>query len=226
VRRQNLNAGFQGNFVEAGIWVLSYCPWNRRSTKAVGIAVNLHDGVIRGMLEFLRLPRITIQSLNQNSTEESMRFRNTLLAAFATLSLIAAGALGADLQQHELDHGTAKAADKKEAGAPAKQQMTAKELKARLDKGEKVIIIDARHSLAGQILKGAIHVPSDKLEDWAKTVDKDAVIVTYCTCPHDEAADAEMEKLLQMGFKNAYSLTGGMDAARSAGIEVVTPAEK
>lgn len=151
-----------------------------------------------------------------------MRFRNTVLA-LATTGLIAAGALGADLHQHE---HAAKAADKKEAGAPTKQQMTAKDLKARLDKGEKVIIIDARHSLGGQILKGAIHVPSDKLEEWAKTADKDAVIVTYCTCPHDEAADAEMEKLLQMGFKNAYSLTGGMDAARSAGIEVVTPAEK
>jgi rhodanese-related sulfurtransferase len=35
-----------------------------------------------------------------------------------------------------------------------------------------------------------------------------------------------MHSLLQMGFKNAYSLTGGMDAARSAGIEVVTPGDK
>ena len=154
-----------------------------------------------------------------------MRFRNTLLA-LATTGLIAAGAAGADLHQHDHEHGAAKLGDKKEAGVPTKQQMTAKDLKARLDKGEKVIILDARHNLGGQILKGAIHVPSDKLEEWAKTADKDAVIVTYCTCPHDEAADAEMEKLLQMGFKNAYSLTGGMDAARSAGIEVVTPAEK
>ena len=95
-----------------------------------------------------------------------------------------------------------------------------------LDKGDKVIIIDARHSLGGEILKGAIHVPSDKLDDWAKNADKTAVIVTYCTCPHDEAADAEMLKLLQMGFKNAYSLTGGMDAARAAGIEIVAPADK
>jgi len=148
-----------------------------------------------------------------------MRFRNTVLA-LATAVLLATGVLGADLHQRDHDHGGAK------AGAPAKQQITAKDLKARLDKGDKVVIIDARHDLVGQILKGAIHVPSDKLEEWAKTADKDAVIVTYCTCPHDEAADAEMEKLLQMGFKNAYSLTGGMDAARSAGIEVVTPAEK
>ena len=101
--------------------------------------------------------------------------------------------------------------------------MTAKELKARLDKGEKVIIIDARHDLAGQIIKGAIHVPIEKLADWAKDADKGTVIVTYCTCPHDEAADAEVVKLAQMGFKKAYALAGGLDAARAAGIEVVTP---
>jgi rhodanese-related sulfurtransferase len=177
------------------------------------------------MLQFVATAENKDTVSNHNQRRNNMRLRNTVLA-LATTGLIAAGAFGADLRQHDHDHGSAKAADKKEAGVPAKQQMTAKELKARLDKGEKVIIIDARHDLGGQILKGAIHVPSDKLEEWAKTADKNAVIVTYCTCPHDEAADAEMEKLLQMGFKNAYSLTGGMDAARSAGIEVVTPAEK
>ena len=154
-----------------------------------------------------------------------MRIRNMLLAAMATMALVAAGAF-AQTVKHDHDHGSAKAADSKNSADAAKQQMTAKDLKARLDKGDKVIIIDARHELGGQILKGAIHVPSDKLDDWAKDADKNAVIVTYCTCPHDEAADAEMLRLLQMGFKNAYSLTGGMDAARAAGIEVVTPADK
>jgi len=152
-----------------------------------------------------------------------MQIRNMLLAAMATMVLVAAGAFAQTVKH---DHRSAKAADSKDSADAAKQQMTAKDLKARLDKGDKVIIIDARHDLGGQILKGAIHVPSDKLDDWAKDADKSAVIVTYCTCPHDEAADAEMLRLLQMGFKNAYSLTGGMDAARAAGIEVVTPADK
>lgn len=35
-----------------------------------------------------------------------------------------------------------------------------------------------------------------------------------------------MQKLREMGFKNAYALSGGLDAARSAGLEVVTPADK
>jgi len=107
-----------------------------------------------------------------------------------------------------------------------KPQITATQLKERLDKGEKITIIDARHDVGGQIVKGAIHVPMDKLEDWAKGVDKDAMIVTYCTCPHDEAADAEVEKLRQMGFKNSFALSGGLEAARIAGFEVVAPADK
>ena len=149
-----------------------------------------------------------------------MRFRLMLVAAMAALALVLGGGL-AQATQH--DHDSAKAAGKGHSGDAAKQHITAKELKARLDKGEKVIIIDARHDLAGQIIKGAIHVPIEKLDDWTKGADKSAVIVTYCTCPHDEAADAEVVKLMQMGFKNSYSLAGGMDAARAAGIEIVTP---
>ena len=149
-----------------------------------------------------------------------MRIKNVFLAGITTVSI---GVAGGFAQPPQHDHGAAKAGSKESA---AKQQMTAKELKARLDKGEKVIIIDARHDLGGQIIKGALHVPSDKLDAFAKDADKNAVIVTYCTCPHDEAADAEVVTLLQMGFKNAYALTGGMDAARAAGIEIVTPDDK
>lgn len=108
----------------------------------------------------------------------------------------------------------------------ADRHMSAKDLKQRLDKGDKIIIVDARGSLNGQIIKGAAHLPMGQLEEWAKTIDKKTVIVTYCTCPHDEAADHEMEKLREWGFQNAYSLSGGLDAARAAGIEVVAPKEE
>ena len=151
-----------------------------------------------------------------------MQIKNGLLAGIATVSLVVGGAF-AQPTQREHGHDAAKPGAKADT---AKQQMTAKELKARLDNGEKVIIIDARHDLAGQIIKGAIHVPIEKLDDWTKDADKNVVIVTYCTCPHDEAADAEVLKLLQMGFKKAYALAGGLDAARAAGIEVVSPSDK
>jgi len=165
------------------------------------------------------------QRFTTNGIQEEEMQRRTMLFAAILITTLAAVSAFAQTVKHDHDH-SAKAAEKKASGDAVKQQMTAKELKARLDRGDKITIIDARHELGGQILKGAIHVPSDKLDGWAKDADKNAVIVTYCTCPHDEAADAEMERLLQMGFKNAYSLTGGMDAARAAGIEIVAPTDK
>jgi len=108
----------------------------------------------------------------------------------------------------------------------SKHQMSAKDLKERLEKGEKIVIIDARGGLNGQIIKGALHIPEDKLKAWTDTADKSAIIVTYCTCPHDEAAESEVEILLKLGFKNSYSLVGGLNAARTAGIDVVVPKDE
>jgi len=108
----------------------------------------------------------------------------------------------------------------------SKHEMSAKDLKQRLDKGEKIVIIDARGSLNGQIIKGALHIPEDKLKAWTDTADKASVIVTYCTCPHDEASESEVELLLKLGFQNSFSLTGGLNAAKAAGIEIVVPKEE
>ena len=108
----------------------------------------------------------------------------------------------------------------------SKHEMSAKDLKQRLDKGEKIVIIDARGSLNGQIIKGALHIPEDKLKAWTDTADKASVIVTYCTCPHDEASESEVELLRKLGFQNSFSLTGGLNAAKTAGIEIVVPKEE
>ena len=148
-----------------------------------------------------------------------MLFRNALITAAIMITISCAALARVDVRALGYESGLSLA-------GVDKPQIIAKDLKERLDKGEKITIIDARHDLGGQIVKGAIHVPMDKLEDWAKNIDKDAMIVTYCTCPHDEAADAEVEKLRQMGFKNSFALSGGLEAARIAGFEVVAPAEK
>ena len=137
--------------------------------------------------------------------------RNSLLLAIAVPLLFTAGSLARARNVLRVDDGV------------SNYEMTAKDLKQRLDKGEKIVILDARAGLNGQIIKDAIHLPEDKLEEWAKTVDKATVIVTYCTCPHDEASESEVHKLRQMGFPKAYSLKGGLDAARAAGIEIVVP---
>jgi len=112
-----------------------------------------------------------------------------------------------------------------ESQAPVKHEITAVELKHRLDKKEKVTIIDSRGSVSGQTIKGAVHVPNAELDGWAKGIDKAAYIVTFCTCPHDEAAEAAVVKLRGMGFKNAFSLKGGLNAAMQAGIPTADVSE-
>ena len=152
-----------------------------------------------------------------------MQISKTLRAIIGVILL--AGAAAAQTDKHTHEHGSGAVADSKASTESLKPQIAAKDLKARIDKGEKITIIDARHDVGGEMIKGAIHVPSDRLEAWAKTADRNLVIVTYCTCPHDEAADGEVKQLRQMGFMNAYALSGGLDAARAAGFEVVAPAD-
>ena len=154
-----------------------------------------------------------------------MGLRNSLLLAIAVTLLFAALSLARTgrnvLGVAGIEIGTSSNSD----DGVSNYEMTAKDLKQRLDKGEKIVILDARAGLNGQIIKDAIHLPEDKLEEWAKTADKATVIVTYCTCPHDEAAESEVHKLRQMGFPKTYSRKGGLDAARAAGIEIVAPRE-
>jgi len=54
------------------------------------------------------------------------------------------------------------------------------DLKKRMDKSEKVMLLDARGAPTGPVPKGAIHVPSSELEAWAKDRDKRTFIATYC----------------------------------------------
>jgi rhodanese-related sulfurtransferase len=142
-----------------------------------------------------------------------------LMMLIVGVALMTGGASAAP--QHNHDQGSQTAA--KSQTPP--NHITGKDLRQRLDAGDKIVIVDARSNLGGQMVKGAVQVPMSRLEEWAKTVDKSAVIVTYCTCPHDESADAEMEKLRAWGFQNTLSLSGGLEAARAAGIEIVKPAE-
>ena len=107
--------------------------------------------------------------------------------------------------------------------ANVKNEMTATDLKAKLDKGDKIVVIDARGNVGNEMIKGAIHVPVAQIGEWAKGKDKATWVVTYCTCPHDEAAAAEVKQLRDLGFTNAFVLAGGMNAAKTAGMSTGAP---
>jgi hypothetical protein len=55
------------------------------------------------------------------------------------------------------------------------------EVRQRQKAGQKPIIVDTRASVSDEIVKGAVVVPADGLEAWAKGIPKNALIVAYCT---------------------------------------------
>ena len=121
-----------------------------------------------------------------------MRLKNMLSGAAAgalTLALVAPGLA----QQPQSPAPTSKPAAQSPAPSSAAQpatekfdpavarRITAEELKKRLDNNEKVILLDTRGNTGDAIAKGAVHVPNSKIEEWAKDIAKDTLIVTYCT---------------------------------------------
>ena len=130
------------------------------------------------------------------------------------------------------------------AGTPGgtkdvKHEITAAELKKKIvedglfggtQKG-KIVILDVRTDLGDEIIKGALHAPLERLNDWVEGTGRvysfpdkrTALVVTYCACPHDEAAERATAKLRELGFGEVYALKGGLQAAKAAGIEVAKP---
>ncbi len=64
-------------------------------------------------------------------------------------------------------------------------RITAQELKAKMDKGEKILIIDTRtgNEYEGSRIKikGAMRISIVKIEEMASQLPRDREIVTYCT---------------------------------------------
>ncbi len=64
-------------------------------------------------------------------------------------------------------------------------RITVQELKAKLDKGEGLVIIDVRtgEDYAGSRIKikGAVRIPIVQMEERYKEIPKDKQIITYCT---------------------------------------------
>ena len=101
---------------------------------------------------------------------------------------------------------------------PAVNMITADELKAKLAGNQPVMIIDVRgsesYAAATTTIKGAIHFKVRKLKSRLgyaplKDLPRDREIVTYCSCPKDEASIAAAQILQTSGFKRVRVLQGG-----------------
>jgi rhodanese-related sulfurtransferase len=108
-------------------------------------------------------------------------------------------------------------------GQQLARRLTPEQVFARMMSGERVVFVDARSIFTGPMIAGAVRVPGDQLEAWAKTTSKDALVVAYCTCPAEHTAANHVVQLQKYGFTNAYALLGGLSAWEAAGLPTALP---
>ena len=91
-------------------------------------------------------------------------------------------------------------------------EITVEELKARLDHGEKMTLIDVREPEEYAIchLEGARHIPMNELPTHLDGLKNDDFLVLYCHYGN-RCAQATLW-LRQNGFENVRNLEGGIDA--------------
>lgn len=86
------------------------------------------------------------------------------------------------------------------------------ELKARIDKGDKLVLLDVREPWENSLAKldGSVLIPLGTLPQSLSKLDANAEIIAYC---HHGMRSADATGfLLQQGFKNVKNLVGGIDA--------------
>jgi rhodanese-related sulfurtransferase len=104
------------------------------------------------------------------------------------------------------------------------RETTVPQIKARLDRGEKLLIVDVRedHEWARDHLPGAVHLSKGIIERDAETTlpDKGAEIILYCGGGFRSALAAD--NLQKMGYTNILSMDGGIRDWREKGYPLTT----
>jgi cytochrome c oxidase cbb3-type subunit 3/ubiquinol-cytochrome c reductase cytochrome c subunit len=95
---------------------------------------------------------------------------------------------------------------------------SANTVKAQLDRGARLGVLDARAAsdyLAGHI-EGAVSVPFYDPDPYVAALPKDAWLVCYCACPHAESGQLA-HKLEAKGLTKVTVLDEGLNYWRSRG---------
>ncbi|MCP9472605.1 MAG: rhodanese-like domain-containing protein [Nitrospira sp.] len=90
--------------------------------------------------------------------------------------------------------------------------ITPKELKTRLDRGDKLVLLDVREPWEHAIAKldNSVLIPLGTLPHSLEKLDRNAEIIAYCH--HGMRSGDATAFLLQQGFSNVKNLIGGIDA--------------
>ena len=91
-------------------------------------------------------------------------------------------------------------------------EISPQELKARLERDDRPLLLDVRQDWETQLcrLANAVHIPIEEIELRTDELDRNDEIVVYCHQGVRSAAVAEY--LRQLGFRDVKNLAGGVDA--------------
>ena len=90
-------------------------------------------------------------------------------------------------------------------------EISPQELKARLDRGDRPVLLDVRQDWETRLcrLDNAIHIPIEEIEFRTEELNPDDEIVVYC---HQGVRSAAVAAYLRgNGFARAANLAGGLD---------------
>src|SRR5262249_52160115 len=92
----------------------------------------------------------------------------------------------------------------KPAAPTAVEFITPEELKTKIAGNEALAIVDVRGASIEQgdsMIRGSVHSQVRKVAYRLREVPRDREVVTYCSCPADEAAIIAARSLMANGFK-------------------------
>jgi rhodanese-related sulfurtransferase len=91
------------------------------------------------------------------------------------------------------------------------EQLSAKELKERLDRHDPIVLLDVRQGWELRLcrLEHAVHIPIEEIESRTEEMNPEDEIVAYCHTGVRSAAVTQY--LTQLGFKRVKNLAGGVD---------------
>ena len=97
--------------------------------------------------------------------------------------------------------------------------ITKEDLLTHLD-NDQIVIIDVRDnwSASARKIKGAQRQDPNQVDSWQETYDRAAMIVLYCSTPHEKTSRDVAKQMLAAGFKHIRVLAGGWVVWETAGL--------
>jgi rhodanese-related sulfurtransferase len=104
---------------------------------------------------------------------------------------------------------------------PAPVNITAADVKRRMDGGERFAFVDARSiddwiASPGRI-EHSVRMTVSEVEERVKALPRDRTVVTYCTWPDEEGSTLVAIELARVGVPDVHPMVGGLEAWRAAG---------